>query len=402
MEKATQGRTYIWELPGWPRFTWSDSDLAKGLDAARRAQSELLGAVKAIRGEAASEAAMEAMASEVVSNSAIEGVTLDMESVRASMMLRLSPEAEFAGVLELRRTQPVPPIVGQMRKTVHVDPIVGVLTEAVHGWEAPLSLERISVWHRGIFPKGVPDGPRTLPAGEMRGEGPMVVSTLRLGEEIIHFEAPGRDGLEEQIDAFLGWFNTPPSDLNGLLRAGMAHLWFITIHPMLDGNGRLARTLTDLALSQDERLPRRYYSLSVQIMRNKDAYYDALEAAQRGSLDITEWLSWFLSQVEAAARHGLREVGLVLARSAFWAEANRHHLNDRQEKVLWNVLSPGRGDLAVSNRRFRSITKISRATATRDLAELAEMRLMVPFGEARSASFLVDLDRFMPEGFRAV
>ena len=386
MARATQEHRYIWELPAWPAFTWDGARLAGPLDSARRSQAELLGVVKAIGALAASEAAVAAMAHEVVSNSAIEGVTLDLESVRASMFLRLGAEASL----------------GQGNR--RVDPVVGVLAEAAGNWRMPLTRERLFGWHRALFPKGVPDGAQTLPAGELRGENPMVVATLgRHPEdpETVHFEAPGREGLEAELDAFLGWFNEPKEGLNGLIRAGLAHIWFITVHPMADGNGRLARTLTDLALAQDEQLPRRFYSLSVQIMRNKQAYYDALEKAQRGSLDLTDWLVWFLAQVEAATQEGTQEVGRVLARREFWAEVRRLPLNDRQEMVLRNVLSPMSFDAAISNRRYRAITKTSRATAVRDLAELAAMGLVIPFGEARSASYRVDLDRFLPEGFRA-
>jgi Fic family protein len=231
----------------------------------------------------------------------------------------------------------------------------------------------------------------------------MVVATLgrHAGDpETVHFEAPGRDGLEAQVEAFILWFNHPPRGLNGLLRAGLAHLWFVTVHPVADGNGRLARTLTDLALSQDEKLPRRFYALSAHIMGNREAYYGALERAQRGGLDVTDWLLWFLAQVEAATGDGFRAVGFVLARGRFWAEARRLPLNDRQEKVLRSVLSPMSPERAVSNRRYRAITKTSRATAVRDLTALAEMGLVVPFGEARSASYRVDLERFLPEPFQ--
>lgn len=389
MARATTGHTFIWELPGWPALAWDSSRLAGPLDSARRAQAELLGVVRAIGGFAAGETAVEAMAREVVNNSAIEGVSLDLESVRASMMLRLGVATNLAQAS------------GNLRR---VDPVVNILAEAAEGWRSPLTLERIFGWHRALFPKGVPDGLRTLPAGELRGDYPMVVATLgrRPGEpETVHFEAPGRAVLESGLEAFLDWFNHPPEGLNGLLRAGLTHLWFVTLHPLADGNGRLARTLTDLALSQDERLPRRFYSLSVHIMKNRQAYYDALEHAQRGSLDITDWLAWFLGQVEAATGQGVQEVGRVLARGRFWTEVRRLPLNERQEKVLRSVLSPMSADLAVSNRRYRAITKTSRATAVRDLAALAEMGLVVPFGEARSASYRVDLDRFLPEAFRS-
>ncbi len=387
MVRATSEHTFIWELPGWPNFTWNAELLAGALDVARRTQWELLGRVKALGGLVAREAAVDAMAQEVVSNSAIEGVNLDMESVRASMMLRLGVETHLAQVTG---------------NTKRVDPIVGILAEAAEGWRQELTLERIVGWHRAMFPKGVQDGLQTLPAGELRGDRPMVVATLgrRVGDpETVHFEAPGRETLEGELDAFLHGFNHPPAELNGLLRAGLAHLWFITVHPMADGNGRLARTITDLALSQDEKLPRRFYSLSVQIMKNKKSYYDALEQAQRGSLDVTEWLMWFLAQVRAAADQGVLEIGHVLARGRFWAEAHRLRLNDRQERVLKHVLSPMSTDLAVSNRRYRAITGTSRATAVRDLADLADKGLVVPYGEARSASYLVDLEHFIPEGF---
>ena len=388
MGRATTEHTFLWELPGWPAFTWDQERLAAPLDSARRSQWQLLGVVKSLGGLTADEAATDAMAHEVVSNSAIEGVNLDLESVRASMLLRLGVAASFAQQ------------AGHARR---VDPVVGILAEAAEGWREPLTLDRIFGWHRALFPKGVPDGLQTLPAGALRGDRPMVVATLgrHPGDpETVHFEAPGRDRLDAELAAFLAWFNQPPAALNGLLRAALAHLWFITVHPMADGNGRLARTLTDLALSQDERLPRRFYSLSVQIMRNRDSYYGALEEAQRGTLDVTRWLVWFLAQVEAATRQGVQEVGRVLARGSFWAEARRLRLNDRQSRALQNVLSPMSLDLAISNRRYRAVTGASRATAGRDLVELAELGLVIPFGEARGASYRVDLDRFLPEGFR--
>ncbi len=389
MVRATQEHAFIWERPEWPNFSWDAERLAARLDRARRAQSELLGVVKAL-GEKVTEAASDAMAREVVNNSAIEGVTLDVEAVRASMSLRLGIETNLANVTP-----------GGLKR---VDPVVGVLAEAVEGWKDPLTVERIFRWHLALFPKGVPDGGTTLPAGAFRGDVPMVVATpsRRPGEpDTIHFEAPGRDVLEHELDAFLDWFNQPPQPtLNGLLRAGLAHLWFITLHPMLDGNGRLARTLTDLALSQDERLSRRFYSISVQIMKNKAAYDGALEHAQRGSLDVTDWLEWFLSQVETAAREGFREIGRVLARGYYWAEVEKLRVSERQRMVLASVLSPMSPETSISNRRYRAITGISRATSKRDLAELAEKGLVVPFGEARAASYRVNLDPFLPDAFR--
>jgi Fic family protein len=387
--RATTEHTYIWERPGWPGgLTWNAGLLASHLDLARRAQWELQGVVMAVERSVAGEAALAAMAREVVSNSAIEGVTLDLEAVRGSMLLRLGLPATLGRA------------AGSTRR---VDPVVGILAEAAEGWREPLTLDRIFQWHRALFPNGVPDGGQTLPAGAFRGDQPMVVATpgRRPGTpETIHFEAPGREGLDRDVQAFLAWFNHPPEGLNGLLRAGLAHLWFVTLHPMLDGNGRLARTITDLALAQDERCPRRFYSLSAQIMRARPDYYAALQQAQRGALDVTPWLLWFLRQVQAAALDGVREVGLVLARSCFWEHVRQVGINDRQAAVLENLLAPMSQDTAVSNRRYRAITKVSRATASRDLAELANLGLVVPYGESRAASYRVDLERYLPEGFR--
>jgi Fic family protein len=339
--------------------------------------------VKAIDQVASNEAAVAAMVQEVVSNSAIEGVALNMESVRASMLLRLGVETGLAQAVGVQR----------------VDPIVGVLAEAAQGYRDPLTVERIFEWHRAIFPKGIQEGLRVFPAGVLRGEEPMVV--LSPGRHIglpptIHFEAPGREVLEGEVEAFLAWFNGSPAGLDGLLRAALAHLWFITVHPLADGNGRIARTITDLALSQDEQLPLRYYSLSVQIMRNKQDYYDALESAQRGGLDITDWLAWFLSQVMQATQHGVREVAMVMARSRFWAMARKFSLNPRQEMVLKAILSPMSREDAVSNAYYCKLADTNRTTASRDLAELVGLDLLRPYGAGRSASYRIDLSRFTP------
>ncbi len=384
MVRMTEGQTYIWELKDWPRFTWDVGRLSEALASTRRSQGELLGMVKAIDQVASNEAAVAAMVQEVVSNSAIEGVALNMESVRASMLLRLGVETGLAQAAGVQR----------------VDPIVGVLTEATQGYRDPLTAERIFEWHRAIFPRGIQEGIRVFPAGTLRGEGPMVVASS--GRHIglpptIHFEAPGREVLEGEVEAFLAWFNAPPAGLDGLLRAALAHLWFITVHPLADGNGRIARTITDLALSQDEQLPRRYYSLSVQIMRNKQSYYDALENAQRGGIDITDWLEWFLSQVMQATQHGVREVAMVMARSRFWAMARKYSLNPRQEMVLKAILSPMSREDAVSNAYYCKLADTNRTTASRDLAELVGMDLLRPYGAGRSASYRVDLGRFTPD-----
>lgn len=363
--------------------------LTASLSMARRVQGELLGMVRTIGGLPQMEAAVSAMAREVVSNSAIEGVDLSLESVRASMMLRLS--VAYGGHLP-SGTRPV-------------DPIVGVLAEAVQGWRDPLSLERLFQWHKAIFPGGFSPQLGPIRTGELRGDAPMVVATPSKTQDkpdLIHFEAPGRERLEAEMGAFLSWFNNRPSGLDGLIRAGIAHLWFVTIHPFEDGNGRIARTITDLALAQDEQSGLRFFSLSAQILRNKDGYYGALEQAQRGSLDVTPWLGWFLEQVQGSAQNGMYEVHRVLARNRFWAKADGLQLNERQIAGLKRALSPFNTEDVLSNRFYRKITDTNRTTAARDLSELVELGLLEPFGAGRSASYRVPLEQFRPESIQGL
>ena len=380
MPRATSGKTYIWEHRGWPSFVLGMDSLAAPLALARRTQGELLGMARMLEGLPQMEAAASAMSREVCSNSAIEGVDLSLEAVRASMLLRLG--AKDGGL---------PP-----EQTRRVDPIVGVLTEAVQGWRHPLSLMRIFDWQRDLLPGGFSPQLGPIRVGELRGDAPMVVATVSkvLGEpDVIHYEAPGRERLEAEMDAFLTWFNAPPVGLDGLLRAGLAHLWFVTIHPLEDGNGRIARTLTDLALAQDEGLDLRFYSLSSQIIRDKDAYYDALEAAQGGNLDVTPWIAWFLGEVQKATHHGIEEILRVLARHRFWAQAERLDLNERQIEALRRALSPFNDGDGLSNRWYRKITSTNRTTATRDLGQLVALGLLEASGEKRGVAYRVRLER---------
>jgi len=387
MVKTSNGRIYIWELKGWPNFSFQLGPLALPLANARRVQGELLGLVRALqvdRSELAREAAVDAMSLEVISNSAIEGVKLDPESVRASMLLRLG--ARQGGI------QP-----GPLRR---VDPVVGVLTDAVHGFDRPLSEDLIFGWHKALFPGGVDDNGWPIPVGQLRGTEPMQVVTRPYAgsEPIVHFEAPGRENLQEELNDFLEWFNAPPEGLDGILRAGLAHLWFVTVHPFADGNGRVTRTISDLALAQDEKSALRFYSLSAQILRDKKAYYEALEKAQRGKLDVTAWLMWMLQEIEAAMRQGLAEVQRVLTRSRFWAYANTQKLNARQAKVLHRILGAGVKEYGVVSRDF--YLKIlgdgtSTSTATRDLQDLVVKGLTEPLAaKGRSHSYRVALERF--------
>jgi Fic family protein len=243
-----------------------------------------------------------------------------------------------------------------------------------------------------------PDGPGLLSkirVGDLRGEQPMQVVSGRVDRPRIHFEAPPRGGLEAELDDFLNWFNHPPAGLDPLLRAGIAHLWLVTLHPFDDGNGRVARAVTDRALAQAERQSVRFYSLSAAIMAQRQAYYDNLERAQQGDLDITEWLGWFLDVLHQALQQSLARVSRVLDKSRFWQKHATTVLNERQIKVLNRLLdSAGEAfEQGINAAKYQSMAKVSKATATRDLADLLDKGCLrrLP-GGGRSTRYTVALE----------
>jgi len=394
MSTDKKAGTYIWEKKGWPNLRFRIGDLAPLLALVREAKGELLGTIRMFGSAPRLQAAVEAMTQEVVSSSAIEGVNLSLDAVRESLMLRLG--ALKGGM----------PHAGTRR----VDPVVGILTEAVQGWKEPLSLERIFRWHQALFHGGFSPHLGQIRVGEFRGEEPMAVVTQprRLWEPlIIHYEAPPSPRLEREMAAFLGWFNAPPEGLDSLLRSGLAHFWFVTIHPFEDGNGRLARTLGNLALTQADQSALRFYSFSGQIMRDKASYYNALEQAQHGGLDVTAFLEWFLRELLQAIRHGIREAHLVLARTLFWEHASKVKMNERQQAALRKALAlrtdgAPEEDGTLSNRHYRTVTGANRITATRDLVQLVELGLLIPHGAGRGASYRVPLERFLPRSAQDV
>jgi Fic family protein len=217
----------------------------------------------------------------------------------------------------------------------------------------------------------------------MRGDEAMQVVSGGIGREMVHFIAPPREGLEENVERFLAWFSASTADLDGLVRAGLAHLWFVTLHPFEGGNGRLARAITDMALSQDERQPLRLFSLSAQILRERENYYDILERTQRGGLEVTDWLAWFLTRVEAAATAAEQTVANTLAKARFRLRHQAAILNERQRKVLNRLLDAGPGGFegGINTRKYLGLTSTSRATAYRELADLVDKGCLRPTGK---------------------
>jgi len=361
---------WIWQQPDWPRFRWDEARLAPLLSRARLAQGKVLGAARLLDANLTREAVAAILVEDGLTTSAIEGERLDLDALRSSVARRLG--LPTAGL-------PTPPRA--------VDGLIDVLLDATRRHDASLTAKRLFGWQAALFPTGY-SGLHAIRVGELRGDDPMQVVSGGIGKEKVHFIAPPREALDVQVEQFLSWFNAPPADLDGLVRAGLAHLWFVTLHPFEDGNGRLARAITDMALSQDERQPMRLFSLSAQILRQRESYYDILERTQRGAMDVTEWLAWLLIQVEAAAIAAEQTVANTLAKARFWLKHQATTLNERQRKVLNRLLDAGPNGFegGITTRKYMHLTKSSRATAYRELADLVEKGCLHPTGKGGRSS----------------
>lgn len=367
-------QTWIWQQADWPQFRWNEAGLSPLLAQARLAQGKVLGAARLLDNSLNLEAVASILVEDGLTTSAIEGERLDIDAVRSSVACHLG--LPTAGM-------PAPPRA--------VDGLIDILLDATRRHDQALTSERLCAWQAALFPTGR-SGLHPIRVGELRGEAPMQVVSGGVGREHVHYIAPPRDGLDVQLQTFIDWFTRAPADMDGLVRAGLAHLWFVTLHPFEDGNGRLARALTDMALSQDERQPMRLFSLSAQILRERESYYAILEHTQRGGLDVTEWLAWFLAQVAAAASAAETTVANTLAKARFWLRHQNTPLNARQRKALNRLLDAGPDGFegGINTRKYMSLTKTSRTTAYRELAEMVEKGCLVPTGKGgRSSGYVV-------------
>ncbi len=368
---------WIWQQTNWPDFTWDEGRLSPLLSRARKQQGHLLGAARLLDTSLSLEAQAQILVEDGFNTSAIEGEQIDMDSIRSSV-------ARHLGL----------PVAGLPNPSRSVDGLVEVLLDATREYTVPLTVGRLCRWQAALFPTGQ-SGLFTVRTGALRGGEPMRVISGAAGREKIHFEAPPRGALERELDRFIVWFNAPSHQLDGLLRAGLAHLWFVTLHPFEDGNGRIARALTDLAICQDEQRPVRLFSLSAQIMRERNAYYDVLEKTQRGVLDVTPWLAWFLEQVSRACENAEATVGKVLDKARFWLSHQHIELNERQRKVLNKLLDAGADSFegGMNTRKYVSLTKTSRATAYRELTDLVEKGCLSQSGAGRGVSYQIRLEQ---------
>ena len=367
---------WIWQQPDWPRFTWQAEPLAPLLRACTQAQGRLIGMLGAVGNDTEAQSSLDAMLQNIVTSSAIEGEQLNVGSVRSSLAKRL-------GVSEEGRT------------TARSEGLAQLLLDATQAHQQPLDLERLYAWHRWLFPSDDSLTVRPLLIGALRGDEPMQVVSGRLDRPTVHFEAPPRAWLEQQLPDFLDWFEKSRSDasLDPLLRAGIAHFWFVTLHPFDDGNGRLTRAITDLALAQGEHQTIRFYAMSASILDDRAGYYRILEASQKGALDITAWLQWFLATLLNSLEQALARIDRVLIKARFWQTHRSQTFSAEQTKVLNRLLDGGeRGfEAGISAAQYQAVAKVSKATATRHLSDLVAKGCIIRLpGGGRSTRYQVN------------
>ena len=349
---------YIWQSPHWPHWQYDLAALAEPLTAASRAQGLLLGRLADVGMALRDEASLSALTEDVVQTSAIEGETLNIASVRSSVARRLG--------VDIGALSPV---------DRHAEDVVDMVLDATGNATNSLTIERLFGWHAALFPTGY-SGMSRIHVGAWRDDstGPMQVISGAVGRARIHFEAPPANRLPAEMDRFLAWLNDTNSKEPALLRAGLGHLWFVTLHPFDDGNGRIARAVGDLLLARAEGGPQRFYSLSAQIQQERKAYYDILERTQKGNMDVTAWLEWFLATLLKAVEQAHGTLDQVLAKAKFWQLAATIPMNERQIKVLNRLLDGFEGVLTTS--KWAAVAKCSSDTALRDITELVQQGVL--------------------------
>ncbi|MGA3023694.1 MAG: Fic family protein [Bryobacteraceae bacterium] len=360
---------YIHELPDWPRFYWSRKRLSGRLAEVRHRQGRLIGHMEGLGFRLREEAELETLTEDVVRTSEIEGERLDAEQVRSSIARRLG--IDIGGLKPADR---------------NVEGVVEMMLDATRHYGRPLTRDRLFGWHASLFPGGR-SGLSRIRVGAWRDDrtGPMQVVSGPLGRERVHYEAPAAARIGREMRVFLAWFNRR-TEIDAVLKAGLAHLWFVTVHPFGDGNGRIARAIADMTLARSEESPQRFYSMSAQIRQERTAYYDILERTQKGTLDVTPWMEWFLACLDRAIAGAQTTLARVLRKARFWERVAAIPLNERQRLVLNRLLDGFEGKLTTS--KWAKLAKCSQDTALRDILELVAHGILVRNpGGGRSTSY---------------
>jgi Fic family protein len=360
---------YLWEKQKWPSLTWNQESLSTLLASVSRQQGRLLGRMEALGFDLRDEAFLHTLTEDVVKSSEIEGEELDRDQVRSSIARRLG--LDIGGLVPADR---------------NVEGVVEMMIDATGGYDKPLTEERLFAWHASLFPAGH-SGMRKIIVGDWRDDrdGPMQVVSGAVGREKVHFEAPPAEKLPDEMARFLTWFEKP-TDIDPLLAAGLAHLWFATIHPFADGNGRIARAIADMVLSRSESSRRRFYSMSAQIRHERKDYYATLESTQKGGVDVTHWQTWFLGCLLRAIEGSQDALSSVLGKARFWERFATEPLNQRQITILNRLLDGIEGKLTTS--KWAKMAKCSQDTAYRDILDLLQRgALQKDPGGGRSTSY---------------
>ncbi len=349
---------YVHELSDWPQFEWGLERIVEPLAAVRHRQGRLIGHMEALGFNLRQEAELQTLTADVLKSSEIEGERLDAEQVRSSIARRLG--------MDIGALSPA---------DRHVEGVVEMMLDATRNRGQPLTADRLCAWHASMFPGGR-SGMRRIRVGAWRddGLGPMQVVSGPMGKERVHFEAPEAARIDGEMARFLEWFNAQEG-ADPVLKAALAHLWFVTIHPFDDGNGRIARAITDMVLARSENSSQRYYSVSAQIQQERAAYYRVLERTQKGTMDVTPWMLWFLGCLGRAIDRSQTVLGTVLEKGRFWSAFSGVALNDRQYLVLNRLLDGFEGKLTTS--KYAALAKCSQDTAMRDIQALLEEGILI-------------------------
>jgi Fic family protein len=348
---------YIHELTGWPKLHWREEKIASQLARVRHRQGRLTGRMEGLGFQLRTEAALQTLTEEILKSSEIEGEVLDKEQVRSSIARRLGID-----------------IGGLMSADRNVEGVVEMMLDATQNFAEPLSAARLFDWHAALFPTGRSGMSRIIVGGWRDDKtGPMQVVSGPIGRERVHYQAPPAKNVNRDVQAFLKWFNGPVT-IDPVMKAALAHLWFVTIHPFDDGNGRIARAITDMALARSENSTQRFYSMSAQIRLERKAYYDMLEQTQKGSLDVTSWLTWFLDCLDRAFDRAEDTLASVLKKARFWEVHARVPFNDRQRAMINRLFDGFVGKLTSS--KWAQIAKCSQDTALRDIDDLVKRGIL--------------------------
>ena len=373
-------KQYIWQQKEWPRFTWDSGTLLSHLGECRLRQGKLLSKLETLGLNLDREAQADILVEETLKTAAIENEQLDVRSVRSSVARRLGLPS--AGMPFDRR----------------IDDLVSVLLDATQNCDQPLTRDRLWGWQAALFPSGYSGMHKIKVGGWRDSTEPMRVISGPIGREKIHYEAPPSDTLDREMEEFLNWFAESRGNLEGIVRAGLSHLWFVTIHPFDDGNGRLARAITDMAMAQDDNQQARYYSLSSRIMADRESYYEILEKTQKGTCDVTGWLVWFLKCFSRAMEHSEEIMNGAWSKAQFWQQYGQFKLSERQKKVVNRLLDAGPEGFegGMTTQKYASMTHCSRATAFRELDQLSEIGVLHRVGQGRAVRYHILIQGSLP------